>query len=680
MNVRQAYAEAATDTLCRMHPNWSRGKVLETMHHVIKNKLRDPTVYMNNNVTNYNAKICLTKLCGWIENSNAIIAGNGTFYCQPEELESPTGKMLVSLKRGRKAVKKKMFEYKPGSDEYNMLDLDQANKKVIMNAEYGGSGAKTAAFYNPYTPAATTLMAQSIITVMAAFFEGYIGNNHKFWHINEFFDWINKVSLKDEEIPKWIVRPTPDQVFNEVCSHFIMLYPGDVKLIRDYINNLSSDQLTYVHYANNFKDLIRDNPKIQEIIHRILSTLPLYEAAVTEVPNPFKEKFNKPGEDNINSYNQWMSREMFLDPYKIPDSIKDDMEKFTALMSQFVYVEYITPDSIVKLNNHKRNTVLLVDTDSNMLNAGLFVSFITNEIFPGETFGRKKLYNEMILTNVLASALSKSVADILSYYAECHNIGEEPRKELTMKNEFMFRRFFLMSTKKRYAASIALREGNIIYPFKAEIKGMDFIKAGVTNDVSKRFEAMLCDNILFSEELELHNLMRDIKAFEREIYDDLMSGGTKYLKQQQFKAESGYKNVAKAWSLPVFKGSVVWNEIYPNKKVYSLDRVHIVKTTVTSITDLEKIKDKFPKDYENVCRVIFNSSRPEIAKAGIKYICVPVSVKKVPDWILPLIDTGLIISDTVSVFRSILEALQVEEMGFKTPNGNASITSCLISI
>ena len=39
-----------------------------------------------------------------------------------------------------------MFKYNPNSDEYAMLDLDQANKKVIMNAEYGGSGAPTAAF------------------------------------------------------------------------------------------------------------------------------------------------------------------------------------------------------------------------------------------------------------------------------------------------------------------------------------------------------------------------------------------------------------------------------------------------------------------------------------------------------------------------------------------------------
>ena len=439
-------------------------------------------------------------------------------------------------------------------------------------------------------------------------------------------------------------------------------------------------KLVYLYYANNFKELISRHGDIQKILHNILMALPDYEAAENEVPDRFKDKFNIPGEDNVQEYNRWMSKEMFLNPYEIPDVISKDMEKFGEIMRQFVYVEYITPDSIIKLNNHKRNTVLLVDTDSNMLNADLFVSFVLNEIFPGESFGRSKMYNEMILINVLMSTLSKSVEDILDYYGRCHHMDELARKELTMKNEFMFRRFFLMQTKKRYAASIVLREGNIIIPFKPEIKGMDFIKAGVTIDVSKRFEKMLCDHILFSDTLELHELMKDIKQFEREIYDDLKNGGLRFLKQQQFKSENGYKDVAKAWSLPVFRGACCWNELFEDKKIYSLDRVFLLKLAVSGISDLEKIKDRYPDEYNKAVSKIFLSPRPEIAKSGMAYICIPNSVKSIPEWLIPLINKEQIISDTISVFRSILDALNIEEMTFKTPNGNASITSCLISI
>ena len=70
-----------------------------------------------------------------------------------------------------------------------------------------------------------------------------------------------------------------------------------------------------------------------------------------------------------------MAHEMFLDPYNPPDNIKDYRDELINLCKDFIYVEYLTPDSIIKLNNHKRNTVLLVDTDSNIINADIFVSF-----------------------------------------------------------------------------------------------------------------------------------------------------------------------------------------------------------------------------------------------------------------------------------------------------------------
>lgn len=686
MGIKRDYLDAVIKTIKRIDPSLSEEDIREATSMIIKENIKDPTIILDNNVTGDNVRTTLGKLCDWIENRDPVISGNATFYVQPEELESPTSNMLRSLKKGRKAVKKQMFQYKETSDEYAALDLDQQNKKVIMNAEYGGSGAPTAAFYTKYSPAATTLMAQSIITTMAAFFEGFVGDNQKFFHINECYDWMNRVidTKKDIKIPKWVSKPTEKEVFIRIANHFYMFNIEDHQYLHDYIYNCDENELTYLFYANNLKEFIRRNPDIYLLIGDVLRTLPLYEAADKEVPEQFKDKF-----DNVTKYNKWVSQEMFLDPYNTPDCIKAPMDELRKWLTQFVYVEYLTPDSIEKLNNHLRNTVLLVDTDSNVINADLFVSFIINEIFPGETFSRPKLYNEMILVNILASMLDSCVASILDYYGRMHHMGKEARAELTMKNEFMFRRFFLMTKKKRYAASIALREGNIMIPFKLEIKGMDFIKAGVTDDVTKKFTKMLEEHILYSDNLELHELMKELKQFENEIYHDLKIGGTRFLKPQMYKAEEAYKAIkdehgkvvgSKAWSLPVFRGSAVWNELYPDKKIYSLDRVKIIKLTVTGVQDLDKIKDKYPKEYNMIINKVYMSENPEIKKAGMKVICIPNSVKQIPDWILDLIDYDVIISDVISSFRSVLDALKIEEMYFKTPNGNANVTSCLISL
>lgn len=690
MGFKKEYLKEAVTTIMRMNPSLDKDDVEEAVIRIMKETIKDPSIELDNNVTGDNRMTTLTGLCAYIEKRDPVISGNATFYCQPEELESPTSNMLRTLKKERKAVKNEMFKFNPFSDEYADLDLDQQNKKVIMNAEYGGSGAPTAAFYTKYSPAATTLLAQSIITTMAAFFEGFIGDNQVFFHIDECIDWMNTVIKKEDKVPKWVIVPSAKEVVKRITHHFYMFDISDFKTIESYVNNCSEDERVYLYYANNLNEFIYRHPNVGNYIRNILNKLPRLQAVEEEVPAEYSDRFQA---DEFNSaadkYNKWVSKEMFLDPYSVPDVVKDDVEKLRKVIIQFIFVEYITPDSIVKLNNHKRNTVLLVDTDSNIINADLFVSFVKKRILPGETFDRPSLYNEMILVNVLASVVSTAVEMMLDYYGRCHHMNKEARAELSMKNEFLFRRFFIMKTKKRYAASIALREGNIMLPFKLEIKGMDFIKAGVGEEVKKRFTKMLETHILYSEELELHELMKDLKKFENEIFYDLKNGGVKYLKPQMYKAEGAYKAIkdehgrvigSKAWSLPVFRGSAVWNELYPAQKINSLDRVKIIKLTTTTQDNLDVIKSKFPNEYNTVINKIYNSEVEGIRKAGMKVICIPSSVKKIPDWIIPLIDYDTIVSDVISSFRSVLDALDIEEMYFKTPNGNASVTSCLISL
>lgn len=703
MSVKKAYVEESVNTILHMNPSLDRDAVEKIIVREMKKRITNPNIKMDNNVTGAKEDITLVDLCKWIEDRKPIASGNATFYMQPEVLQSPTSNMLRSLKKARKDIKKQMFQYKPEDDEYQQLDLAQMNAKVVMNAEYGASGAPTSAFYTKYSPAATTLMAQSIITTMAAFFEGYVGDNQKFFHLNECIDWLNTVRKKDDKVPKWIHVPSLEITIDRIKSHFITYDTDNDFIIDNYLSRCSKDELVFIYYANNIKDFIRNHPKIQLIISDILVSLPLLEASARKIPDEYKDKF-----DNIEKYNKWVSNEMFLNPYDVPSIIKDKMNELVGLITQFCFIEYLTTDSIVKLNNHKRNAILLVDTDSNVINSNIFVGFILDEIFANETFSRNRMYNEMICVNILANLLDRCVIKILDFYGRCHNIGEDARKELAMKNEFMFRRLFLMKVKKRYASSIVLREGQIMVPFKTEIKGVDFIKASVTDEVTKRFTKILEDRILFPEELELHKLMVDLKKFEQEIYDDLMSGGTRFLKPQTFKEESAYKkkvteeeldyslgkstdgkkaitteaspSMSYAWMLPVFRGAMVWNELYPKEKIYSYNKVKLIKLSVTGLADLDIIKEKYPEEYKLVSEKIFNSSSREIAKSGLKVIAIPFNIKKIPNWIIDLVDIDVIVSDVIASFKSVTGAFQIGTVTMKTPNGTANIISSLISI
>ena len=279
-------------------------------------------------------------------------------------------------------------------------------------------------------------MAQSIITIIAAFFEGYVGDNQKFYHINEMSDWAYHV-MKDDELPKWIYIPIPEEVATRLKLHFINYNIADDDLINSFVSNCTPPELTRLYFANNLKELIRRNSKPRKLILDILTTLPLYEAG-REIPEIYKDKFDK-----LDKYNQWVAHEMFMNPYSPPDCIKSKMQSLSDMINSFCFVEYLTPDSIVKLNNDTRTAVLLVDTDSNVVNANLFVEFILNEIFPNESFGRKRIYNEIICVNILTKLFDSCISKILDFYGRKHNMNEEARKELSMKNEFMFRRLLL---------------------------------------------------------------------------------------------------------------------------------------------------------------------------------------------------------------------------------------------
>ena len=684
MGLKKDFIKESVNTILQIHPDLNKDDIERIVIRKFKEKMMDPPLSIDNNVTGEREDINLTELCNWIEKKLPVVSGNATFYMQPDVLESPTSNMLRSLKKERKQIKREMFKYQPEDDEYQRLDLAQMNAKVVMNAEYGASGAPMAAFYTKYSPAATTIMAQSIITTMAAFFEGYVGDNMRFFHINECFDWMNTIRKKKEKVPNWIISPNLEETICRIKSHFFEYDSINSYVIERYLSNCTNDELTYIFYANNFKEFVLRHPKIQKLIRQVLTSLPLHEAAEKEIPSQYRSQF-----PSVDKYNDWVSKEMFLNPYDVPAVIKEDMESLTKFMNQFCFVEYLTPDSIVKLNNKKRNTILLVDTDSNVINANIFVKFILNEVFPGETFSRKKIYNEMICVNMLANIVDSCVMKLLDLYGRVHNMGEDARKELAMKNEFMFKRFFLTGKKKRYAASIVLREGHIIVPYKVELKGFDFIKAGVTDEVTNRFTRILRDYILFSEDLELYNLMADLKRFEKEIYEDLRNGGVRFLRTQTYKAEEAYKErvnkktgevTSGSWFLQVFRAASIWNEIYPHQKIYSLDRVKIAKLIVTGLTDLEGTKKNHPKEYQLIKNKIFGSSNSEIVKAGMKVIAIPGTVKQMPDWIIDLLDYDVIISDIIGSFRSVWETLKIEGLSLKTPHGKANITSSLISV
>jgi hypothetical protein len=305
----------------------------------------------------------------------------------------------------------------------------------------------------------------------------------------------------------------------------------------------------------------------------------------------------------------------------------------------------------------------------------------------------------MICGNILANLLAKCIESILDLYGKVHNMNKDARATLAMKNEFLFKRLFLMNKKKRYATSIVLREGHVMIPYKTDIKGVDFIKSGVSDYVTEKFTKMLEDNVLFPDEIQLRGLMKDLKAFEREIYDDLKKGGTTFLRPHSVKSGAAYKN---PWSQQVFKAVELWNAIYPNKKIYTLEKAPLVKLNISTIDGFDKLIDKYPEEHAAIIsgigtfqtnqQIYFeklkaakmakgeNPDDIKVPKLNFSVIAIPSTLEVMPEWIRELVDYETIVSDVFSSFRSVMDAFQLEEISIKTANGKANLVSPLISL
>ena len=150
----EKYVKRMVDLMCSTNPDWDKKKVKKIVLKMIEEQIENPRVILDNNYTGENRDTTLLSLLNWIVEREPIIAGNGTFYKNQNEALNPIAVMLDEWADNRKRFKKEMFKIGEtmGFDvpEYADADRRQNNEKINMNSYYGGSGAKSSAFYSKW--------------------------------------------------------------------------------------------------------------------------------------------------------------------------------------------------------------------------------------------------------------------------------------------------------------------------------------------------------------------------------------------------------------------------------------------------------------------------------------------------------------------------------------------------
>lgn len=538
---------------------------------------------------------------------------------------------------------------------------------------------KGSAFYSKWSGGATTLSCQSVISTCYSTFEAFIMDNFYFYDINECFNWLKCVNRQINNDPKtdhWVKEHTKEEVFEKLKDMFFDWKDSYEEPLWKYVSNLSQNKLNRIYYRNRLKEFTNDHPEIIELHQRIMDNVEVYDLLPKKIadkkdpnweqwesmiPSKFVGKFDSPS-----AYNKFASKEAFMDPNDIPDSIKDDVKLLSSYYMKYVYTQYLVFDKIYRLKNFTRKTVVIVDTDSNILALDNWMHYIMDLV--GRYSNKPKENKEFIIINNITYTLTEVITNILLHYGECSNIPEEFRPKFNMKNEFFMRKLIVSEVKKRYMSLFKLREGTLLNPPKTDIKGFDFKKASTADVCEEKFTKLAEDYLLKSDKIDVKRLRQELKDMEREIADSIRAGELTYLPIANAKELSAYAEPGSEQSV---RGVLAWNMLNPENQIELPSKVKMVKLTFFTEEDVEPLRTTHPDIYEIIMNEIFldttgifvtrkidEKGKVKLTKKGLQVLAIPASAS-IPDWVRPYVDYNSMIGAIMSPFKSVTDLLKI---------------------
>lgn len=467
---------------------------------------------------------------------------------------------------------------------------------------------------------------------------------------------------EDYEIDSWVIPATRGELYERIQNMFFVgTYKDDYGYpIARYIDHMTDDQVTRTFYKFNLIEFIRRHYVVRDLMTDMFSAIDTKYDIITdvkkgEVPDEWKHKFNTGDKKKDNeAYNAMVSHEYFMDPNSPPDSVKDTLTKFYDILMRYVYIRYLNMERIHKLKYFKRRTVVIVDTDSNILALDEWVNFCEGEVMFGD-YGHTKEINRFIMVNMITYFITGAVADTLEYYGEMAFIPPEHRHRFGMKNEFYFNKLVIGKKKKRYISSIKLREGNLMLPYKEDVKGFDFRKATTSDTAKEIFDKIVKDHIFESEKPNVQGILSDLQRFENRIRDSIRRGETTFLPMGNAKDLAAYKD---PYSQQGVRGALAWNFIYPDNEISFPSKVSVLKLNIFSPDDIKDLARTHPDIYHSIMKYIFNSPIKGLSSKGLQVLSIP-SNANIPEWCEPYIDYNTVINNIIGQFKGVLDVFGV---------------------
>ena len=603
MNPYHAYLNSIFEMYMRTHPDANPDKVKQHIQDLTDRHFKDIPCNLHNNLTDERVDTTVCNVFDWIEQRQPIISGNATFFKQHEEQLAPIVVMLETLQKERKAVKKEMYKYDKKSVEYALLNTEQGSIKVIMNADYGGSGTTLSAFYSCYIPPATTGSARVMTTTLICCLEMLTGNKDKWAKIqtiNGLYDFIHVV-LSDTEERELIHDKYPvDDVVAQLLSFVLHYTSKDVEVLRMYIATLTDDQRTKLMLAFNVKLVLR-----RYVANEVAEAMAYLK--------PHKLDFNNITKETLQISGFGL---------EVPPEIVAPVARINKIVADNCCYPFILNDNEVRANEMERQIVCVTDTDSLMVHFAHYldefqahVPDFRDSCLIATALGMRLFVETIIPRMVVYLTRGCNIKD--KYYSD----------KFVFKNEFGFLAMALIA-KKMYASSMFVQEGNPRDIHDIAVSGLSFKK----RDSAEFLEPIMVDlydkYVLTDNRVRPNSILDEYDALRHKILGEL-DQHTGYYQVQSIKDVSAYS--ADKVLPEQMRGALVWNAVMPDEQLLPMDRVIVVRLSF----DLMR---KYASSNPKIAEVLRLSLIDNEKEKTVPFICLPENYKELPDWIKPIID------------------------------------------
>lgn len=264
--------------------------------------------------------------------------------------------------------------------------------------------------------------------------------------------------------------------------------------------------------------------------------------------------------------------------------------------------------------------------------------------------------NRMTTTNIAGWLMGRIIAENYWLMTSQINVPEDKRPIINMKNEFYYGRIMLTKNKKNYAGIVNMQEGVILEKPDIDIKGLAIKKVSVTSTVRTYFTKMLVEDMLSPKTISLSKVISKYQALDNQIRMSLTNGEIDFLKPDKVNMIDSYKT---PYQIQSVRGTLLWNQIFPENEISIPNKINIVKTTLNTIEDVEN--SNIPDIYKERIKNLFSEIH-ELEKYGATVIAIPKTVDKIPEWMLPYIDIFTMVNDNMKPGKILLETLGFKEM------------------